>query len=152
MDITIDDFYKAMACIRQQIGSSKTTFDYVVGISRGGLVPGVFLSHRLEIPFRPIEWSLRDSHRRVIPHDMIVDINSGKKLLFVDDIVDSGETILTILNKIDPGFRSNVKVACLVYNKGQNLIMPDFWYNVIDRGDYSDWVNFWWEKDLDGHI
>ena len=152
MDITVNDFYKAMACIRQQIGRDETTFDYVVGISRGGLVPGVFLSHRLKIPFRPIEWSLRDSNTRSIPPDIRMDIYRGKKILLVDDIVDSGETILTILNKIGTDFRPNIKVACLVYNKAQNLITPDFWYNVIDRGDYPDWVNFWWEKDLDGHI
>ena len=34
--------------------------DLVVGISRGGLVPGIMLSHLLKKPFVPIEASLRE--------------------------------------------------------------------------------------------
>ena len=34
--------------------------DLVVGLSRGGLVPGIMLSHFLKKPFVPIEASLRD--------------------------------------------------------------------------------------------
>ncbi len=145
MDITTDDFFKAVACLHQQIRNSEDTFDSVVGISRGGLISGVILSHRLEIPFRPIEWSLRDSHRKYIPPDIIVDAWEGKKILLVDDIVDSGETIVTIKNRFGDSSK-NVKVACLVYNKEQQLVIPDFWYKSIDRNEDKDWVNFWWES------
>ncbi len=145
MDITTDDFFKAVACLHQQIRNSEDTFDSVVGISRGGLISGVILSHRLEIPFRPIEWSLRDSHRKYIPPDIIVDAWEGKKILLVDDIVDSGETIVTIKNRFGDSSK-NVKVACLVYNKEQQLVIPDFWYESIDRNEDKDWVNFWWES------
>lgn len=144
MDITTDDFFKAVACLHQQIRNSEITFDSVVGISRGGLISGVILSHRLEVPFRPIEWSLRDSHRKYIPPDIIVDAWEGKKILLVDDIVDSGETIVTIKNRFGDS-STNVKVACLVYNKEQQLVIPDFWYKSIDRTEDKDWVNFWWE-------
>lgn len=144
MDITKDDFFKAISCLHQQIRNSKTTFDFVVGISRGGLIPGVVLSHRLEIPFRAVEWSLRDSHRKYIPPDIVVDAWEGKQILFVDDIVDSGETFITIRNKFGDSFK-NIKVACIVYNKEQQLVVPDFWYNTIDRTEDDDWVNFWWE-------
>ena len=34
--------------------------DVVVGISRGGLIPGVMISHKLEIPFKPVHASTRD--------------------------------------------------------------------------------------------
>ena len=30
--------------------------DKVVGISRGGLIPGVMLSHKLNAGFEPLEW------------------------------------------------------------------------------------------------
>jgi hypoxanthine phosphoribosyltransferase len=145
MDISTDDFFKAVACIHRQIRSSENTFDYVVGVSRGGLIPGVVLSHRLEVPFRPIEWSLRDSHKKYIPPDIIQDVWGGKKILLVEDIVDSGETIVTIKNRFGDS-STNVKVACLIYNKGQDLVVPDYWFNAIDRNEYKDWVNFWWEN------
>ena len=28
--------------------------DVIVGISRGGLIPGVMISHKLNIPFKPV--------------------------------------------------------------------------------------------------
>ena len=34
--------------------------DKVVGISRGGLIPGVMLSHWLGAGFEPLEWQTRD--------------------------------------------------------------------------------------------
>ena len=34
--------------------------DKVVGISRGGLIPGVMLSHWLDAGFEPLEWQTRD--------------------------------------------------------------------------------------------
>ena len=30
--------------------------DKVVGISRGGLIPGIMLSHKLNAGFEPLEW------------------------------------------------------------------------------------------------
>ena len=34
--------------------------DVVVGLSRGGLTPGIMLSHWLKKPFKPIKAALRD--------------------------------------------------------------------------------------------
>ena len=34
--------------------------DKVVGVSRGGLIPGVMLSHWMKKPFKPVKSSLRD--------------------------------------------------------------------------------------------
>ncbi len=145
MDINYNDFQKAIACLVSQVRNSKIEFDYVVGISRGGLVPGVVISHRLQIPFRAVEWSLRDSHKKYIPPDIVVDAWEGSKILFIDDIVDSGETFITIRNKFGESFK-NVKIACVVYNKAQDLVTPDFWFRQIDRNVDKEWVNFWWEK------
>lgn len=145
MDITVDDFFKAVACLHQQIRNSEDSFEYVVGITRGGLTPGVVLSHRLQIPFRSVEWSLRDAHRKYIPPDIVVDAWEGRKILFVDDIVDSGETIVTIRNKFGDASK-NIKVACLVYNTAQNLVVPDYWFKSLNRDEDKDWVNFWWEN------
>ena len=146
MDITTDVFFKAMACIHQQIRSSENTFDYIVGISRGGLVPATVLSHRLAIPLRVVEWSLRDSKTKSVPAEIKKDIHSGKKILIVDDIIDGGETILTLINHLGATDIKNHKVACIVYNKAQPFITPDYWFNSIDRNEDKAWVNFWWEN------
>ena len=69
--------------------------DKVVGISRGGLIPGVMLSHRLNAGFEPLEWQTRDGEFQ----DRIKAMNFNKNLkgtIFVDDICDTSTTIKQI--------------------------------------------------------
>ena len=69
--------------------------DKVVGISRGGLIPGVMLSHRLGAGFEPLEWQTRDGAFK----DTIKANGFNKNLkgtIFVDDICDSALTIKQI--------------------------------------------------------
>ena len=61
--------------------------DLIVSIARGGLVPGVYLSHLLEIENRPIVWQTRDSNKREgIPRECL---GKDKLILIVDDINDT---------------------------------------------------------------
>ena len=46
--------------ICDQIEKDEFTPDVIVGISRGGLIPGVMISHKLNIPFKPVHASTRD--------------------------------------------------------------------------------------------
>ena len=46
--------------ICDQIEKDKFLPDVIVGISRGGLIPGVMISHKLNIPFKPVHASTRD--------------------------------------------------------------------------------------------
>ena len=69
--------------------------DKVVGISRGGLIPGVMLSHWLNAGFEPLEWQTRDGEFQ----DRIKANGFNKNLkgtIFVDDICDSALTIKQI--------------------------------------------------------
>ena len=69
--------------------------DKVVGISRGGLIPGIMLSHYLDAGFEPLEWQTRDGEFQ----DKIKANGFNKNLkgtIFVDDICDSALTIKQI--------------------------------------------------------
>ena len=44
-----------------KIKKSKVEFSYIVALSRGGLIPGVILSHKLGLKLVTISWSTRDS-------------------------------------------------------------------------------------------
>ena len=67
----------------------------MVGISRGGLIPGIMLSHYLDAGFEPLEWQTRDGEFQ----DKIKANGFNKNLkgtIFVDDICDSALTIKQI--------------------------------------------------------
>ena len=78
--------------------------DVIVGISRGGLIPGVMISHKLDIPFKPVHASTRD-----FPHwENYLPKPKDSKVLIVDDICDSGETF----EKLSEYIKENINHEC----------------------------------------
>ena len=144
------DFDKDIETLVRKINKSKVEFNYIVALSRGGLIPGVVLSHKLDLRLVPINWSTRDNpmdreYNCWIPED----INEGKKVLVVDDIIDSGEALRTMFedwsssvsNKLNA---ENIYIASLIYNKDQSIV-PNFYGTKISRKKTPEWFEFWWE-------
>ncbi len=74
----------------------------------------------------------------------IPDVSHAKKVLIIDDIVDSGETMQEILKILNEKFPTvEFKLATLFY-KTKALIKPD--YSVREA---NEWIDFFWEVDLD---
>ena len=109
--------------------------DKVVGISRGGLIPGIMLSHKLNAGFEPLEWQTRDGEFQ----DRIKANGFNKNLkgtIFVDDVCDSALTIMQI-KEIIPKSRwavlhqkADIKldfVAERLYNDNRWIVYP--WEN-----------------------
>ena len=145
MYYTFLDFRDDCNNLVHQIQSSNKKFDYIVGIVRGGSIPAVYLSHRLNLPMRNVSWStFHPSQMKEHAYDIAEDVSEGKKILLVDDIVDSGKTMIQLLD--DWGCKqSDLSIACLIYNVVQPIV-PDFYARTIDRRVDSEWVDFWWEK------
>lgn len=74
----IDDHVENLA---QAIEEGESTFDFITGIPRGGLTPSVYLSHRLEIEYIPFHKAIE------------LSIEERQRVLVVDDICDSGQTV-----------------------------------------------------------
>ena len=54
------EFVKDIDLITEQIRDDKWKPDYIVGVVRGGSIPAVFLSHRLNVPVVMLQWSERN--------------------------------------------------------------------------------------------
>ena len=73
----------------------------------------------------------------------IPDVSSAKKVLIVDDIVDSGETMREILKVLKEKYPEvKIKLATLFY-KNTALIKPDF-----SVREANEWIDFFWEVDV----
>src|SRR5210317_818739 len=70
--------------------------DYIVGLTRGGLVPAIMMSNRTGIPMYTLDVRLRDRDGLQIKTEsnewMPTDAFNGKNILIIDDINDSGAT------------------------------------------------------------
>jgi len=98
----------------------KEDFDFLYGIPRGGLVPAVYLSHALDIPL----WT---GFEKQYP----------KRLLVVDDIADTGKTLLDM--RLNTPSDMLVRMATVFY-KRRSVVEPDFYEEVTDK-----WIVFPWE-------
>jgi hypoxanthine phosphoribosyltransferase len=124
---------------------------YIVGITRGGLVPATYLSHALDVPLLTMRFSLRDHAYQERFEYIIKCLKEGKRLLFVDDICDEGETLAQIWDIIREKTGDEklawtfLKSAVLINNLGQSHFKPDYSGTEINKTITPVWVVFPWE-------
>ena len=145
--------------------------DYVVGITRGGLVPAVMISQYFEVPCNTLKVQLRDGDECESNLWMAEDAygykveegGSYKNILIVDDINDSGATLNWIMEDWqsscipdDPAWEqdiwnSNVKFAVLFDNLASKCkTKMDFVGEEVNKAENDIWIDFpyedWWTK------
>ena len=115
-----DDIEDLVDILADGISNNLEDIKFIHGLSRGGLIPAVMLSHKLNIPYH-------------------LDIDSyyvGEDYLYVDDICDSGKTLEDITSD---QFKST---AVLHYKPHTSRIEPTF-YSIIWGSD--TWIVYPWE-------
>jgi len=121
--------------------------DFVIGIGRGGLVPAVFLSHQLDLPMLSVDHSSKvPGFADELLHKVAEKSAAGERLLFVDDINDSGGTI-DYIRRLLAGSdcdSDNLRVA-VVINNSRSKATVDYWAKMIDRDEDKRWFVFPWE-------
>lgn len=145
--------------ICRSLSASKWCPDYIVGLTRGGLVPAVMISHWLDVPMHSLNVSLRDNSTG--PESnlwMANDAFAGKNILIVDDINDSGSTINWIMEDWASGcfpyderwssiWNNNVKFAVVVDNlSSKSKVAVDYAGVEINKHEKDVWVEFPWES------
>lgn len=147
--------------------------DYIIGLTRGGLVPAVMLSHYLEVPMETLKVSLRDGINGPESNlwmaeeafgyaDATVDgdpprSQRGKNILIVDDINDSGATLSWIREDWqsscfpkDPKWNTiwgdNVRVAVMINNEASDFQDVDYSGLNINKLEDPIWCVFPWEE------
>ena len=143
--------------------------DYVVGLTRGGLVPANLISQYLGCRMETLKVSLRDGSQQETNCWMAEDAfgyggddgypadSLKKNTLIVDDINDSGATLNWIRNDWmsscfstspvwDHIWGHNVRVAVLVDNESSKNEIPVS-YSAVDLNKAEDdcWIVFPWE-------
>ena len=124
--------------------------DYVVGITRGGLVPANLISQYLDCTMHTLKVSLRGDEQDCESNFwMPEDATQGRNILIVDDINDSGATLNWIRDDwgSEIGWGNNVRVAVLYDNESSDSIhTPDYAAENINKAADPCWIVFPWEE------
>ncbi len=141
------EFLTAVHYVAARIRESGWAPDFIIGVGRGGLIPAVYLSHATSIPMLSIDHS---SHQPDFSAELIVKLAAKsvtERLLFVDDINDSGGTIAHLKSALTASGANldNVRFAMLIDNV-VSAERVDYCFRKIDRSVNKDWFVFPWEQ------
>lgn len=142
-----EDFLAKVRVLARKVDAAGWEPEFVIGVGRGGLVPAVYLSHQLGLPMLSIDHS---SKMPGFADELLAKVAGmsavGSRLLFVDDINDSGGTIEYIRQLlIDSGcVDENLRFAVLI-NNTRSRAKADLWVDEIDRSQDKRWFVFPWE-------
>lgn len=114
--------------------------DYVIGVSRGGLVSAVRISHLLRVPMIPVSYSSTHGAGDDKNHKNALPVLENHTILIVDDISDSGHTLKELVEFY--GKNNSVETATIYY-KDKSVHEPTYYGYLID--DDFGWVDFPWE-------
>ena len=150
-------FKNLVANICKQIGAGSWRPDYIVGITRGGLVPANLLSQYTGIKMCSLDISLRDGGDCVSNLGMAEDAFNGKNILIVDDINDQGSTVAWIKTDWPSGcfpddakwgsiWGDNVRFAVLTHNQSSQFKDPDYYVWTVNKTEQDCWLVYPWEE------
>tara|TARA_B100000963_G_C22586019_1_gene653124 strand:- start:950 stop:1402 length:453 start_codon:yes stop_codon:yes gene_type:complete len=139
-----EDFINSLKKIIKQIRNTNWSPNIILSINRGGCIPGIYLSHHLNLKHKVIDIQLRDSTR---PPDLKIikeKINEFDNILLVDDINDSGKTLKTIYD-LSNSYSKTIYNATLIFNQ-ESKVKTDFYGKIIRRSEDKNWYVFPWEE------
>jgi hypoxanthine phosphoribosyltransferase len=116
--LTWDDIDALVNVLTIEIINKHPQIDSIAGLPRGGLIPAVMLSHKLNLPLVS---------------------EPTRKTLIVDDICDSGETFLKLLKQHPFNL-----FACLHYKPHTSKFPPDIWAELYE---VDNWLVYPWENE-----
>ena len=151
------DVKNLVSKICREVTNSGWRPEYVVGLTRGGLLPAVMISHWFGVPCETLKVALRDGGEPESNLWMAEDAKAGKNILIVDDINDTGATIDWIVKDWPSGcfpnddqwnkvWNGNVRFAVLIDNQASDCQRAmDYVGMEINKAEDDVWVDFPWE-------
>jgi len=134
----------------KRVRRSGEKFDMVIGISRGGTIPGLFLSFGLgDIPLAVMAAQSYNKHSQeetiiFSRHLVMTTKKIGKRCLLADDLVDSGRTLKESIRFLKNKYGEKIEKlsTAVIFEKSCSEFKPDFVVKKIGKV----WVKFPYEN------
>lgn len=143
--ISLQEAYSASHRLALNIMKSSESFDIVIAVARGGMFPARLMCDFLNIGrLASMQIKHYESGAEILKNTEIIDpvtIDiSGRKVLIVDDVNDTGETLIEAVNHVQSLKPALLKTAVL-HEKKNTVFEADF---SIERLDEWKWLVYEW--------
>lgn len=136
--------YSFLLNLAKTIQKDKFRADVIIGVLRGGCLPARILSDLLEntkLAIIAVEFytgTTKIRRKPIITQPVSVSVKD-KKILLVDDVADTGESLKLVNKHLKEAGASEIKVVT-IYRKPWSSIVPDYYAK-----DTCLWIVFPWE-------
>lgn len=136
-------FRKDLRSLTQKIDKK---FDAIVAVARGGLSMALMLGEYYDI--REVYAINTIGYEDMKKLDEVKVFNvpylkNAKTVLIVDDIVDSGDTLVEVLNILEKQYVDTTFYSASIFYKPSASIEPTWWVQ-----EATEWIEFFWSEDL----
>lgn len=143
MEVTWENYYQTAEILIQKIEESDWEFDHIICIARGGMPVGDMLSRVFKKPLAIILASSYKGEKGMNQKQLVISeiatvSGLSKKVLLIDDLADSGQTLRAIKAHLLAKFPEieEVRTAVLWYKTGSEFA-PDYFSEYVDK---STWI------------
>ena len=130
------------SALTKKIKSGGNEYDLVIGVARGGIpvamVVADMLGARIDIINIKSYTGVAVRNKPKIISTLTSGVE-GKRLLIVDDLVDEGKTMRTVIRYLKR-MRPGAMHTAVLFKKPWSRIEPDFYFKTTDR-----WIVFPWD-------
>lgn len=142
-----DDFLNDLKTLKKQIEQSIGIPDALICIARGGMT----ITHMLSLAWNiravyslnAISYNDCKVQSSLILENMPSIKQEHKNILVLDEIVDSGESLNVVLQKLKSGFPGVRFSSAVIFQKHNAKVKADFFIR-----EPAEWIDFFWEVDV----
>lgn len=132
--VSWEAYHEAIEDLALLVHTSGWAFDQILCLARGGLVPGDIFSRIFQVPLAILSTSsYRDDHGTVRGHlDIARHVTTptgtlSGRILLIDDLVDSGTTLMGVQSHLRDHFPLVTEVrSAVLWCKASSVMRPDY--------------------------
>ncbi len=144
--VSWDEYNRLIEKLTLQVWESAWHFDAIVCLARGGLRIGDVMSRMFDRPLGVIftssyreEEGTRQSRLQIAEHLSSAQPLPGENWLLVDDLVDSGSTLVEVLPELKRRHPQVKEIrSAVIWRKGASVAEPDYY---IENLPTNPWIH-----------
>jgi len=144
---TYEKFIKDLQTLEKEV--KNYTPDTILAIARGGMTLAHFLAERLNIRDVYALNAISYENEKKLGKPKIFNIPNlkTKKVLIIDDISDSGETLYDTLEILKEKYKNTEFKTLTLFYKEKTKLIPDIALKKTDK-----WIVFFWDDEGQKYI